>query len=71
VKRIKDEIIDELLAEQREGREVFGPDGIVTELTKRMMELLLQAELDDHLGYPAESEHSERRDEEAGQDGHG
>jgi len=51
VKRIKDEIIDELLAEQREGREVFGPDGIVTELTKRMMERLLQAELDDHLGY--------------------
>ena len=51
MKRIKDEIIDELLERQREGQEVFGPDGMVAELTKRMMERLLQAELDDHLGY--------------------
>ena len=45
-----------------EGRELFGPDGMIQELTKRMMEKMLEAEMEDHLGYPRGERSTERRD---------
>lgn len=49
---IDDELVDRLLAQvDAEGLELVGPDGVLTELTKRVMEKALDVERSDHLGY--------------------
>lgn len=46
------ELAAELVAKARdEGVELTGPDGLLTGLTKRVLETALEAELSDHLGY--------------------
>ena len=45
-----DELLDRLLA-GRSPEEIIGKDGLVDELTKRLMERALEGELTDHLGY--------------------
>ena len=48
---IPDELIDQLLA-GREGPEaITGPDGLLKQLTKRVVERAASAELTEHLGY--------------------
>ncbi len=50
-KEIPDELIDQLLA-GREGPEaITGPDGLLKQLTRRVVERAVSAELTDHLGY--------------------
>src|SRR5436305_5319449 len=50
--------VDEALAQElversrREGVELVGPGGLLTGLTKTVLETALEAELDEHLGYP-------------------
>lgn len=44
------ELVDRLLADAGDG-ELLGPDGLLSELTKAVMERALGAELTDHLGY--------------------
>lgn len=34
-----------------EGTELFGPDGLLSRLTKRVLETALEEELTDHFGY--------------------
>lgn len=49
---IDDELIDKLMAQvEADGVELLGPDGVLTDLTKRIMEQALDAERSDHLGY--------------------
>jgi len=49
---IDDELVDKLMAQvDAEGVELLGPDGVLTELTKRIMERALEVERTDHLGY--------------------
>ena len=50
---LSDELIDELLAGARTAEEIAGPDGLLRQLTRRLLERALQAELTEHLGYPA------------------
>src|SRR5947207_9000168 len=64
-KEIPDELIDRLLA-GREGPEaITGPDGLLKQLTKRVVERAASAELSEHLGYALGEEppegHSNRR----------
>src|SRR6184192_4220540 len=49
--RLSDELIDELLAGARTEEEVVGPGGVLAQLTKRLVERALRAELTEHLGY--------------------
>ena len=49
---LSDELIDELLAGARTAEEIAGPDGLLGQLTRRLLERALQAELTGHLGYP-------------------
>src|SRR5512133_817166 len=49
--RLSDEVIDELLAGARTEQEIVGPGGLLAQLTKRLVERALSAELTDHLGY--------------------
>src|SRR6266568_7212848 len=49
--RLADEVIDELLAGARTQEEIVGPGGLLAQLTKRLVERAMDAELTDHLGY--------------------
>src|SRR5512144_1221128 len=49
---LSDELIDELLAGARTAEEIAGPDGLLRQLTRRLLERALQAEITEHLGYP-------------------
>lgn len=49
---IDDDLIEQLMAQvDADGVELLGPDGVLTELTKRIMERALDVERSDHLGY--------------------
>lgn len=54
--RLSDEVIDQLLAGARSEEEIVGPGGVLAQLTKRLVERALQAELTEHLGYPPHQE---------------
>jgi putative transposase len=45
-------VAEQLVAQAREkGIELVGPDGLLSQLTKRVLETALEAEMSDHLGY--------------------
>ena len=48
---LSDELIDELLAGARTAEEIAGPDGLLGQLTRRLLERALRAEITEHLGY--------------------
>jgi putative transposase len=49
--RLSDELIDELLAGARTEEEIVGPGGLLADLTRRLVERALSAELTEHVGY--------------------
>ena len=51
--RLLDGLIGELIAGKRTERELLGRDGVLGEITRRMVERALSEELAEHLGYPA------------------
>ena len=60
---IRAEVLDELLqgcSAMPTQEELFGPDGVIKQLSKMLIERCLQAELTTHLGY----EKNERAEEE-------
>lgn len=49
---VSDELVEQLMAQvDADGVELLGPEGVLTELTKRIMERALDVERSDHLGY--------------------
>jgi putative transposase len=48
---LSDELVDELLVGARSEEEIVGPGGLLSLLTKRLVERALEVELTDHLGY--------------------
>ncbi|MPZ53923.1 MAG: hypothetical protein GEU79_14520 [Acidimicrobiia bacterium] len=49
---IDDEMVDRLMGQvESEGLELLGPDGVLTELTSRIMNKAMEAERTHHLGY--------------------
>jgi transposase-like protein len=48
-RQLPDEVVDELPAGASTEEEIFGPGGVFGELTKRLVERALEAELTDHL----------------------
>jgi putative transposase len=53
---LSDEVIDELLAGARTEEEIVGPGGVLAQLTKRLVERAMSAELSEHLGYELHQE---------------
>ena len=47
----QDALIDELLQDGHAVKDILGKDGLLKQLTKRLVERTLEAELTDHLGY--------------------
>src|SRR6266516_4394794 len=54
--RLADAVIDELLAGACTEEEIVGPGGVLAQLTKRLVERALSAELTEHLGYEPHQE---------------
>src|ERR687891_443895 len=54
--RLSDEVIDELLVGARTEEEIVGPGGVLAQLTKRLVERAMSAELTEHLGYEPHQE---------------
>src|SRR2546423_477955 len=70
--RLSDEVIDGLLAGARSEEEIVGPGGVLAQLTKRLVERALSAELTEHLGYEPhprrDRQHAQRLDGEDARD---
>jgi putative transposase len=54
--KLPDELVDELLAGARTEEEIAGPGGLLSQLTKRLVERAMEVELTDHLGYEPHQE---------------
>ncbi len=50
-KLLPDEVLDELLAGAQGEEEIVGSGGLLSQLTKRLVERAMEVELTDHLGY--------------------
>ncbi|MCX7656091.1 MAG: IS256 family transposase, partial [Treponemataceae bacterium] len=48
---ITKEVLDELLKEYRGPEDITGPDGLLKQLTKALIERAMEAELSEHVGY--------------------
>ena len=49
---VDDELADQLLGRaQAEGAELLGPDGLLSQVTKAVLERALAEEMTEHLGY--------------------
>jgi hypothetical protein len=48
---LPNEVLDELLAGARGEEEIVGPGGLLSQLTKRLVERAMEVELTGHLGY--------------------
>lgn len=48
---IDDKMLDDLLGNARTQDDLFGKDGVLKQLSKRLMERLLEMEMTNHLGY--------------------
>lgn len=50
-RKIKEELLDELLANYTGPEDLVGPDGLLAELKKRLINRVMDSELTTHLGY--------------------
>lgn len=48
---IKDEILDELIKDYKKPEDLIGANGLIKQLTKRLLERAMEAEMTSHLGY--------------------
>jgi putative transposase len=53
---LPDEVVDELLAGARTEEQIVGRGGLLSQLTKRLVERAMEVELTDHLGYEPHQE---------------
>ncbi len=53
---IPDELIDQLLGQYQGPERLTGPDGLINQLRKRLIERAAGVELEQHLGYPPGAE---------------
>jgi putative transposase len=48
---ITDDLLDQLIKDYKKPEDLIGENGLLKELTKRLLERAMQAEMTDHLGY--------------------
>jgi hypothetical protein len=53
---LPNELIDQLMAGAASGEEITGQGGLLSQLTKRMVERAMEVELTDHLGFESHQE---------------
>ena len=52
---ISDKVLDELIGSSKTEKDVFGKGGLIKSLSKRIIERMLEAEMEHHLGYAKNS----------------
>jgi hypothetical protein len=57
-KQLPDDVVDALLAGASTEEEIVGPGGVLSQLTKRLVEQALEVEITDHVGYARHQEPS-------------
>jgi putative transposase len=57
-KQLPDDVVDALLAGASTEEEIVGPGGVLSQLTKRLVERALEVEITDHVGYARHQEPS-------------
>jgi len=60
--RIREELLDKLLKDYKNPEDLLGKNGIFAELKKRLLERAMEAEMEDHLGYPKNGKSPESND---------
>ena len=65
-RKLPDDLVDELLAGARTEEAIVGSGGLLSQLTKRLVERALEVELCDHLGYGRPDRARARREAERG-----
>ena len=55
-----DALLDELLKDE-DPKELFNKNGLIEDLTKRLVERALEGEMTDHLGYQKNERRKKRR----------
>jgi putative transposase len=55
-KQLPDDVVDALLAGASTEEEIVGPGGVLSQLTKRLVERALEVEITDHVGYARHQE---------------
>jgi putative transposase len=48
---ITEDVLDQLIADYKKPEDLIGENGLLKQLTKRLLERAMQAEMTDHLGY--------------------
>ncbi len=48
---VNNELIDRLLADYKKPEDLIGENGLLKQLTKRLVERALEAEMSEHLGH--------------------
>lgn len=56
---IRRELIDKLLKECGDPKEILAEGGLLKQLTKALIERCLETEMEEHLGYPKHTKRSE------------
>ena len=56
-----DRLLDELMEDGVDAEDLFGEDGLLKRMKKRMAERILETELTDHLGYEKHAPDGRRR----------
>ena len=59
LKESEDKLLDQLIADYGSTSELFGTDGLLAHLKKRLIERAMSAEMDNHLGYRKHSKAGE------------
>ena len=49
---ITEDLLDQLIKDYKKPEDLIGENGLLKQLTKRLLERAMQAEMTDHLGYP-------------------
>ena len=49
---ITEDLLDQLIKDYKKPEDLIGENGLLKQLTKRLLEKAMQAEMTEHLGYP-------------------
>ena len=63
---IRDELLDELIKDCKTPEDLLGKHGLLKELSKGLLERMLQGEMTHHLGYEKHAPEGRNRGEKAG-----
>jgi transposase-like protein len=59
---ITEDLLDQLIKDYKKPEDLIGENGLLKQLTKRLLEKAMQAEMADHLGYAKKAPAGNKKD---------